>query len=121
MANDKPKTCSNCGKKLTFLNTTKKEYKGGILCAKCATKIPESKISEIRATCQSCGNIWHYGKSDEVQNIGSAMQQAGKAMMCCTGCVPALLIPTKQVVDYNKCPKCGSKAVKKETVVHEIE
>lgn len=79
------------------------------------------KISETKCTCTACGNIWHYGKSDEMQNVGNAMQQAGKSLMCCTGCFPALLIPTKTVNDLNKCPKCGSKAVKKEKIVHEVD
>ena len=41
-------------------------------------------------------------------------------MMCCTGCAPALLIPNQEVVDLNKCPKCGSRAITKETVEHEV-
>jgi hypothetical protein len=79
------------------------------------------KITETKCTCKSCGNIWYYGKSDQMQNAGVAMQQVGKSAMCCTGCFPALLIPNKKIVDFNKCPKCGSKAVEKETVVHEIK
>jgi len=42
-------------------------------------------------------------------------------MMCCTGCVPALFIPNKEVVNLDKCQKCGSKAVRKETVEHEVQ
>lgn len=79
------------------------------------------KISETKCTCESCGNIWHYGKTEQMENLGNAMQQAGKSMMCCTGCSPAVLIPNKQVKDFNKCPKCGSRAIKKENVVHEVE
>ena len=79
------------------------------------------KISETKATCNACGNIWHYGKTDQLESAGAALQNAGKAMMCCTGCVPALFIPNKEVVNLDKCPKCGSKAVTKETVEHEVQ
>jgi RNA polymerase subunit RPABC4/transcription elongation factor Spt4 len=78
------------------------------------------KISETKCTCSSCGGVWHYGKAEALQSAGAALQNAGKSMMCCTGCVPALFIPDRQVVDLNKCPKCGSKAVKKETVEHDV-
>lgn len=79
------------------------------------------KITETKCTCLSCNNIWHYDKNEQIQNAGVAMQEAGKAMMCCTGCFPALLVPPKQIKDFNKCPKCGSKAIKKEQIVHEVE
>ena len=78
------------------------------------------KIKETRATCTACGNVWHYGKVEQLESAGAALENAGKAMMCCTGCVPAILIPDKKVVDLGKCPKCGSKAVTKETVEHEV-
>jgi hypothetical protein len=77
-------------------------------------------ITETRCTCAACGNVWHYGKADVLQNVGNAMQNAGTSMMCCTGCAPAILVPDKKVVDLNKCPKCGSTAVTKETVEHEV-
>jgi len=48
------------------------------------------------------------------------MQNLGKSMMCCGGCLPAVLIPDKKVIDLNKCPKCGSKVIKKEEVIHEV-
>ncbi len=125
------KTCSICGKKLNFWTSPLKRYKGGKICQSCGWKLAKNeikqvqkefkKIHETRVTCLSCGNIWHYGKQEEMQNMGNAMQQAGKSMMCCTGCFPALLIPNQKVADFNKCPKCGSKAVKKEQVTHEVE
>jgi hypothetical protein len=79
------------------------------------------KVSETRCTCQACGNIWHYGKTEQLEAIGNAMQQVGKAGMCCTGCFPAALIPDKKVVDLNKCPKCGSKAIKREKITYDVE
>ncbi|MDQ0254771.1 transcription initiation factor IIE alpha subunit [Evansella vedderi] len=88
------------------------------------------KITETKCSCKACGNVWYYGKDEELsnlgdrlQNIGSEMSNIGKNMMCCTGCLPALFIPEKQqtaVKDLNSCPKCHSKAVAKEKVVHEV-
>lgn len=78
------------------------------------------KIRETRATCGACGKVWHYGKAEELQSAGAAMQNAGKAMMCCGGCAPAVLIPQQKVVDLNKCPKCGSRAVTRAIVEHEV-
>ena len=78
------------------------------------------KIRETRCTCAACGNVWHYGKAEALQATGAALQQAGKSMMCCTGCVPAAAIPNQQVTDLHRCPKCGSRAVSKETIEHEV-
>jgi len=78
-------------------------------------------IKETKATCQACSKVWHYGKLDELMNAGAAQFNAGKAMMCCGGCIPALLIPDKKVIDYNKCPECGSSAVTKEIVEYAVE
>ena len=77
-------------------------------------------ISETKCTCAACGNVWYYGKQEASDIKAAKMQNAGKAMMCCSGCLPAILIPDKKVVDVDKCPKCGSKAVKKEIVTHEV-
>jgi hypothetical protein len=77
-------------------------------------------IKETRCTCNSCGNVWHYGKQEALESAGAAMSNAGKGMMCCTGCAPAALIPDKKVADLNKCPECGSKNIRKEQIVHEV-
>ncbi len=83
---------------------------------------PEKKkeIRETKCTCQACGNVWFYGKQDQLKSAGDAMSNCGKSMMCCSGCAPAIFIPNKQVIDLNKCPKCGSKAVQKEIVTHYV-
>lgn len=85
-----------------------------------ARKNGPKTISETRATCQSCGNIWHYGKNEQFENFTNSLNNAGNAMMCCGGCLPALFMSSKPVVDLNKCPKCGSKAVKTQQVTHEV-
>lgn len=77
-------------------------------------------IKETKCTCQSCGKIWYYGKQEVIESFGNSMSNCGKSMMCCTGCMPAALIPDKKVVDYSKCPECNSKAVIKEEVFHDL-
>jgi hypothetical protein len=79
------------------------------------------KLKETKCTCQSCGNVWYFGKTDQLQNVGNAMQNLGKSMSCCTGCAPALLIKNKEVKDLKKCPKCNSKNVICENIIHEIK
>lgn len=80
-----------------------------------------NKISETKCTCQSCGNVWYFGKTDQLENMGNAMQNLGKSLSCCTGCAPALLIKDKEVKDLKKCPKCNSKNVTCENIIHEIK
>lgn len=89
------------------------------------------QIKETKCTCSACGKVWFYGKEEafknfgeKLENVGNSMSNTGKDMMCCSGCLPALFIPNKQkkeVKDLNQCPECGSKAVKKEVVVHNVE
>ena len=78
------------------------------------------KIKEKKGTCQACGNVWFWGKEEQEMYDAGVMAEAGKAMMCCGGCLPALLIPNPQkgAKDPRKCPKCNSKAVKVEDVEH---
>jgi len=78
------------------------------------------RILETRVTCAACGNVWHYGKTEELEFAGAALQNVGKSMMCCTGCGPAIFIPNAQAVDLTKCQKCGSRAITKEIVAHDV-
>jgi len=87
-------------------------------------------ISETKCTCQACGNIWYYGKREEIQNkaerisnLGKSMSNSGSDMMCCGGCLPAAFLPREKITpikDLNKCPKCNSQAIKKEIVTHQV-
>lgn len=77
-------------------------------------------IKETKCTCNACGNIWFYGKQEAWEQKANAMSNVGKSMMCCSGCWPALFIHDKKTIDLGKCPKCGSKAVKKEEVIHNV-
>lgn len=78
------------------------------------------EIKETKCTCEACSNVWFYGKEDEKERKMNQIHNASKAMMCCGGCLPALLIKEKGVIDLDKCPKCGSRAVKKEVVTHNV-
>jgi len=78
------------------------------------------EVRETRCTCAACGNVWCYGKGEVQKNSAAKMHQVGKAMMCCGGGFPALLIPNQEVVDLDECSKCGSKAVRKEIVTHHV-
>jgi len=78
------------------------------------------QIKETKCICSACGNIWFYGKEEIKESKLKKRQNLGKSMMCCGGCLPALLIPDKKVIDLNKCPKCGSKAIKKEIIIHNV-
>lgn len=75
-----------------------------------------AKIKETKATCKACGHVWYYGKADAVKNFGEKMQDAGKGMMCCGGCLPKSNI--KDIV--SKCPQCGSGAIEREQIEHEV-
>jgi len=82
-------------------------------------KLPKI-IKETKNTCGECGKVWHYGKQDVFENKMNAVSNVGKAMSCCGGCVPALLIKDKKVVDLKRCPSCGSKNIKSEEISYEI-
>lgn len=87
-------------------------------------------IRETKCTCVACGEVWFYGKEDitaqsaeKMEHLGNEMANCGKSMMCCSGCLPAIFIPEKpkiNVRDFDQCHNCGSKAIKKESVVHHV-
>ena len=78
------------------------------------------EIKETKCVCEACGNIWFYGKLDENKEKANKIANASKALACCGGCLPALLIKDKEIKDLDRCQKCGSRAVKKEMVVHHV-
>ncbi len=77
-------------------------------------------ISETKCTCKSCQYFWFYGKSDEMESLANHHSELGKSMLCCSGCLPALFIPDKKIIDLDKCPKCGSRSVEKQTITHNV-
>lgn len=130
MATDPKHCCEKCGRKILLPSmfhdqrlcalccaSAKKEKKSNITAQK---PIKVRQITETRSACKACGNIWFYGKSDSLEQAGNAMSNCGKSTMCCT-CSPLfMLVPNKKVTDLNKCPKCGSRAIIKEKVIHDV-
>lgn len=119
-------TCAKCGKKVFLAGFYKKQrlcskhhWEANMADLKKSVNAPKT-ITETKCTCKACGNIWFYGKQDKLDRFADSSSNLGKSMLCCTGCAPALLIPDKKVTDLNKCPKCNSAAVVKETVTHRV-
>ena len=84
-------------------------------------KTIKETIKETKCTCTACKNVWFYGKEEETKKKMNNLHNASRAMFCCSGCfIPALLMGEKEIIDLNKCPKCGSKAVHKEIVIHQV-
>ena len=79
------------------------------------------QIQETRCTCSSCGNVWHYGKREAFQNAGNALSNATKDLYACSCCFPLFFLKGKDVKDMNKCPSCGSSAIRKEQITHDVE
>ena len=82
--------------------------------------ISTKQIQETRCTCLACGKVWHYGKSEVYGNYAAMCRNAGKTVSACTCCWPMSYM-SREKTDINKCPSCGSNAVKKEQIVHEVE
>lgn len=79
------------------------------------------QVTETKSTCKACGNIWFYGKKDQWEQFNNQYNNScTKPSLCCTCSPLALLMPDKKVVDLNKCPKCGSRAVNQEKVTHDV-
>lgn len=74
-------------------------------------------IKEIRTTYQSCQHVWHYLPGQKTKEVGETMQRAGCAIMTCG---LASLFMKKPDNLSGQCPKCGSRAVKSEDVVHQV-
>lgn len=86
-------------------------------------KISHSKfqtINETKCSCKSCKNIWYYGKKEMIESYANDKFNSGKTMLCCSGCLPALFLTDKKVIDHNACPKCGSRLIKKENITHYV-
>lgn len=75
-------------------------------------------ISETKCTCHSCQNVWHYGMRDKLANVGTALENCNNAVSPCGCCGGA---SKQKLVDLNRCPKCGSRNFKQETITHEVD
>ena len=82
------------------------------------------QIEETKCTCSGCGNIWFFGKKDvSVQQEKNCMMMEKNACAgACPCCLPLAFFGNEpRYNDPDKCPKCGSRAIKKEQIIHEVE
>jgi uncharacterized OB-fold protein len=86
----------------------------GLLCKEMATRwrreeeqkrLPKTR-KETKTTCKACGHVWYYGQDDVKEQLLIAVGNLTR-------------IQEKRVIDFKKCPKCGSRAVLSEEVVWE--
>jgi len=79
------------------------------------------KIQETKCTCQGCGKIWYYGKSEVLDDFAARTRNLGKTVSACSCCCWPMSFMSREKTGLNECPNCGSKAVSKEQVIHEID
>lgn len=79
-------------------------------------------ITETRATCMACGDVWFYGKEEEDQ----VRREGGQFLLetaCCLPmacCSPTLHRP-ESTATLTICPKCNSSAIQRDKVTHYVE
>jgi hypothetical protein len=111
VADDKIKSSSFSDEKISF-NTIETIPK--------SKNVSTKQIQETRCTCSACGKVWFFGKSDIYQSYSGKLRNAGKTISGCTCCWPMSYM-SREKTDLEKCPNCGSKAVKKEQIIHDVE
>lgn len=79
------------------------------------------KVEETRCTCTACGKVWYYGKREVYGNFSKKLRNAGKDISGATCCCWPMSYMNREQTDLDKCPNCGSKAVKKEQISHDVE
>jgi putative membrane protein insertion efficiency factor len=72
-----------------------------------AARARRVRVTETRYTCNVCGQIWH-------STLSSVSAEATKAACCCG--IPSAVVG-QPVRDFNQCPACGSRDVRKAPVV----
>lgn len=76
-------------------------------------------VKETKCTCNQCGKVWYFGKQDDLQQKGKAMQIAGLTCMCpcLMGCMGPLIKAPKNL---KQCPQCQSKNITTEEVAYDV-
>lgn len=116
LADDKAVFCDECNKKLGNKNTTFNKMENLLI----DSNPPQKKmITETKCTCSACGNVFYYGKIDKYGQ-GCLMAEKNCVAGSCPCFLPLAFLGNEQFKDFNKCPKCGSKAIKKEQITHEV-
>jgi DNA-directed RNA polymerase subunit RPC12/RpoP len=78
------------------------------------------KNKGTKCICKACNKVWYFGKEEVREKRSNQLHNASKGMMFCSGCFPAVLIRDKEVKNLNKCSNCGSKAIIKEKIIHNV-
>ena len=65
------------------------------------------KRKETKCTCVSCGKVYYYGEAEMLRNTMNVLNFS--------------IYSINQLKDLNQCPKCGSRAVKKEEVAFLVD
>ncbi|GEM_PF-6770319 len=94
----------------------RKDLVPSVVSASTSASPNKKRITETKVTCLACGHIWFYGKAEEDQNASNQMSNCAKNCSCSM----FAFIPDEKIIDFDKCQKCNSQAVKKERVTYEI-
>lgn len=81
------------------------------------------QIKETKCICKACNHVWYYGKQDVAEAKGKKAKKCGEDMQNCgnaLSCRPTIPFRDERV-DLDKCPECGSRAIKKEEVIHNVD
>jgi hypothetical protein len=63
------------------------------------------RVTEVKATCSACGNVWFYSPGDRAIEFGRKLKRVG-----------AEIAATRTT----RCPECGSKAIALDAVTHQV-
>jgi predicted nucleic-acid-binding Zn-ribbon protein len=69
-------------------------------------------VSETKVTCQACGHIWHYSNRDTLNKVSDALMDLNSVK---------IFGQDSNSSDFDKCPKCGSRAIRQEKVEYKVE
>jgi len=116
--------CHRCGAKLNYCSDNKPSELPEVRVSEKSAKVKPKYIKETKCTCNSCGNVFYYGKKEVWENrskICDNLAKEASAASCCY-CNPFINATKNEntITDFNRCPNCGSKNVTKEEISHEI-
>ncbi len=82
-----------------------------------------SYVKEWKCKCNECGKTWHYLASDKFsQDTGELGKDLIQSTACCCNPFGILIGGLRQKQkDFNQCPNCNSKNVKKQKLYYKKE